>query len=180
MAIIPDGTKFLGVDSSLIDLREKKGTINNNKTEYYDIADIVNMHGNEVEYSVSGGTTGTQPVFDGDPLFTASYVKIGKLVNFQIQVDMDNITSFGTGQYYLTLPYKSKHSHMLRCGCLHDQSTGREYHISGHVNADSDQILLYTSDTQGNNLYDFPFTSTEPITLSELDNLHLSASYITV
>jgi hypothetical protein len=67
---------------------------------------------------------------------------------------------------------------MFRCGCLHDFSSGREYHISGHVYADSDVMELFTSDTQGNNLYDFAFTSTEPITLNAADNFHIAGNYI--
>lgn len=92
---------------------------------------------------------------------------------------MDNITDFGTGQYYMTLPYPAKYGYMFRQGCLHDNSEGREYHISGHVTAGSNQMLLYTSDTQGNTLYDFKFTSTEPITLKIEDSFHISGTYIT-
>ena len=92
----------------------------------------------EVVYEIEGGTAGTQPTFTGAPLFSGSYIKTGSLVHFQIQVDMDNITNFGTGQYYLTLPFESKYGYMFRCGCLHDFNTGREYHISGHVYPNSD------------------------------------------
>lgn len=133
----------------------------------------------EVSYTVEGGSGGTQPTFSGTPLFSGSYIQIGKLVHFQVQVDMDNITNFGTGQYYITLPKPPKYPYMFRCGCLHDENTGREYHISGHIGAGADKLYLYTSDTQGNNLYDFPFTSTEPITLNALDNFHIAGSYIT-
>ena len=45
MATIPNGTKFLGVDSSLVDLTEKKDSVNNKKTEYFDIADIAAVAG---------------------------------------------------------------------------------------------------------------------------------------
>lgn len=40
MATIPAGTKFLGVDSSLTDLTEKKGTRLDNKTEYFSLEDL--------------------------------------------------------------------------------------------------------------------------------------------
>jgi hypothetical protein len=40
MAQIPNKMRFLGVDSSLIDLVEKKDYINNEKTEYYSLDDI--------------------------------------------------------------------------------------------------------------------------------------------
>jgi len=151
--------------------------------EWYTMQDIIEtistVQGEEVSYTVNGGTSGTQPVFSGPPLFSGSYIKMGKLVHFQIQVDMDNITNFGTGQYFVTLPFKVAHGYMFRDGCLHDISTSREYHISGHAYTDSNIMELFTSDTQGNNLYDFPFTSTEPVILNVADNFHLSGTYIT-
>lgn len=129
-------------------------------------------------YQVGGGTTGTQPTFDGDPLFTAQYVRNGDLVHFEVQVDFDNITSFGTGQYYVTLPFPSAQSIMFRSGCLHEAYTGREYHISGHTNAGSDQVSLFTTDRVGNRVYDFPFEQGEPIMLTTFDNFHISGDYI--
>lgn len=41
MAQVPSGTRFLGVDPSLSDLTEKKGTKLDNKTEYFSIEDLV-------------------------------------------------------------------------------------------------------------------------------------------
>ena len=177
MATIPSGTRFIGISQDA-DLSERKSAIQNSLTEPYTIDDILSYQNTETSYTVEGGTSGTQPTFTGPPLFSASYVKNGSLVHFQIQVDMDNITNFGTGQYYLKLPFQSKYGYMFRNGCLHDISSDREYHISGHVYADSDVMELFTSDTQGNNLYDFPFTPTEPVTLNVADNFHISGEYI--
>jgi hypothetical protein len=134
--------------------------------------------GAETSFAVNGGTTGTQPTFTGNPLFSGSYVKNGPLVHFQVQVDMDNITSFGTGQYYIDLPFPAKHGYMFRDGCLHDVSTNREYHISGHVYAGQNQMLLFTTDVQGSRLNDFAFSQGEPVTLSSADNFHISGTYI--
>ena len=177
MAIIPFGTRFIGISQGA-DLSERKSAIQNSLTEPYTIDDILSYQNTETSYTVQGGTSGTQPTFTGPPLFTASYVRNGSLVHFQIQVDMDNITNFGTGQYYLKLPFQSKYGYMFRNGCLHDISSDREYHISGHVYANSDVMELFTSDTQGNNLYDFPFTPTEPVALNVADNFHISGEYI--
>jgi hypothetical protein len=134
--------------------------------------------GAETSFAVNGGTTGTQPTFTGNPLFSGSYVKNGPLVHFQVQVDMDNITSFGTGQYYIDLPFPAKHGYMFRDGCLHDVSANREYHISGHVYAGQNQMLLFTTDVQGSRLNDFAFSQGEPVTLSSADNFHISGTYI--
>ena len=134
--------------------------------------------GAETSFAVNGGTTGTQPTFAGNPLFSGSYVKNGPLIHFQIQVDMDNITNFGTGQYYVDLPFPAKYGYMFRDGCLHDVSTNTEYHISGHVYAGQNQMLLFTTDVQGSRLNDFAFSQGEPVTLSSADNFHISGTYI--
>lgn len=129
-------------------------------------------------YTVSGGTAGTQPTFTGDPLFTGQYVRVGDLVHFEIQVDFDNITSFGTGQYFVTLPFNSLRAMMLRGGCLHDDDLNRQYHISGHVDAGSTTIQLFTTDITGQTVFDYPFTSIEPVTLTTADNFHIAGDYI--
>jgi hypothetical protein len=132
----------------------------------------------EVAYTVTGGTTGTQPTFSGAPLFTGSYVKTGVLCHFRIDVDFDNITSFGTVQYYLKLPFPSKRNYQLSDGCLHDISTGREYPISGHVLANSDDLYLQSIDSQGNTAFNIDFTYNNPVTLATADNFHIAGTYI--
>jgi hypothetical protein len=136
--------------------------------------------GLETSFVVGGGTDGTQPTFTGDPLFTGSYIRtVGGLVHFQIQVDFDNITNFGTGQYYVTLPFPVKYGYTVRDGCLHDISTGSDYHISGHAYAGSSTLLLNTSVKVGGSVEDEPFTSANPITLNVADNFHIAGNYIT-
>lgn len=132
----------------------------------------------EVSYTVEGGTDGTQPTFTGAPLFTGSYIKTGTLVHFRVDVEFDNITSFGTGQYYLTLPFVSKHNYQFSNGCLHDISTGRNYPISGHVLAHSNSMVLESIDSQGNSAYLIDFTHNAPVTLSTADNFHIAGTYI--
>lgn len=135
--------------------------------------------GIETSFTVVGGSTGTQPTFSSDPLFTGNYVRMSSnLVHFEIQVDFDNITSFGTGQYYLDLPFPAKFAYQLTAGCLHDQDTGREYAISGHVAAGESRLYLQSTDTQGGAVFNIDFTSTAPVTLTTADNLHISGTYI--
>ena len=131
------------------------------------------------EFEVAGGSGGTAPTFDGDPLFSGSYVRMSSdLVHFEIQVDFDNILTFGTGQYYVDLPFPAKYAYKFREGCLHDISTGRDYEIGGHVNAGASRLFLSSSDAQGNTTYDVEFTSSSPITLATTDNFHISGTYI--
>jgi hypothetical protein len=132
----------------------------------------------DVAFTVLGGTTGTQPTFTGAPLFTGSYIKTGAMVHFTIDVDMDNITNFGTGQYYMELPFESKKNYQFAAGCLHDISTNTDYPIFGHVFAGSKQMLLKSIDSHANSAFNVPFTSTTPFTLATADNFHISGTYI--
>jgi hypothetical protein len=129
-------------------------------------------------YTVGVGTSGTQPTFTGDPLSTGQYVRVGDLVHFEVQVDFDNITSFGTGQYFVSIPFPCAEAIMVRGGCLHDANTGTQYHISGHAGKGTSTLQLFTTDRQGNRIYDFPFEQGEPITLTTADNFHISGDYI--
>jgi hypothetical protein len=129
----------------------------------------------EVSFTVNGGTLGTQPTFDGAPLFSGSYVKNGPQVHFQIQVDMDNILTFGTGQYFVELPFHAKYGYQFKNGCLHDISNGKQYAIGGHVYAGSNQVLLSYTDSNGR---DAEFDYNSPMTLTTVDNFHLSGDYI--
>jgi hypothetical protein len=133
----------------------------------------------DTAFTVQGGTLGTQPTFNGAPLFTGSYVKTGDQVHFRIDVDMDNITNFGSGQYYLNLPLPSKYNYQFAAGCLHDISTGRDYPVFGHVLAGESQMVMKSIDAQGNSAFNVPFTATSPFTLAVADNFHISGDYIT-
>jgi len=139
------------------------------------MADISPLSGQEASFTVSGGSLGTMPTFNGAPLFSGSYVKTGKLVHFQIQVDMDNITNFGTGQYYVDLPFDAKYAYQVREGCLHDASTDRQYAIGGHVAAGQSRLNLFFTDSNGQ---DQEFDHNSPITLAVADNFHVSGTYI--
>jgi hypothetical protein len=130
----------------------------------------------ETSFTVSGGTTGAQPTFNGSPLFSGTYVKTGSLVHFQIQVDMNNITNFGTGQYYVDLPFAAKYGYQFKEGCLHDISASNQYAIGGHVSAGASRLFLtYT----GSNGQDELFDHDSPVSLNVADNFHISGTYIT-
>lgn len=133
-------------------------------------------YGINVEYQPSGGTSGVQPTFSG-PAISGSFNRFGNMVHFSILVDFDNILTFGTGQYYLTLPYPARNAYQFRDGCLHDASAGTEYHISGHVFAESDILQLNSSDKVGSSIQDVDFTSTVPVTLTTADSFHISGTY---
>jgi hypothetical protein len=127
-------------------------------------------------WTIEGGTlNGSQPTFDGSPMFSGEWLLIGKLCHFSIDVDMDNITSFGSGQYYVKLPFASKQNYLMSDGCLHDISTGDEYAVLGHVQAGSDTLSLLTTTSNGKQN---PFNSGVPVNLNQQDNFHISGTYI--
>jgi hypothetical protein len=133
--------------------------------------------GIETSFIVAGGTTGDQPEFDGDPLFTGSYIRnYGGLVHFRIDVNMDNITDFGTGQYYVDLPFPAKYNYHFRDACLHDNSgTVRQYALSGHVYANQSRVTLWFTATSGQ---DEAFDYNSPALLTVADNFHIAGTYI--
>lgn len=128
----------------------------------------------DIDYQPLGGTDAIQPTFDGDPLITGSYVKFGPLCHFQIDVNFDNIIDFGTGQYYVTLPFASEHAFLLRDGCLHDFSGSDQYAMTGHCDPGSDVLRLYSVASNGR---DVPFTHNVPVTLDLADNFHIAGTY---
>jgi hypothetical protein len=140
------------------------------KLDYYNPSPVT-------PFTVLGGTTGTQPTFSGTPMFYGNYVQSGDLIYFDIQVDFDNILTFGTGQYYVELPFESRYPTQMRDGCVHDTSTGRQYSIGGHIDANSKQLLLNYIGTNGR---DEPFEHNQPFTLDTTDNFHISGMYIKI
>jgi hypothetical protein len=139
------------------------------------IGDLISAVPSETSFTVNGGTLGTQPTFDGAPLFSGTYVINGPMVHFQIQVDMDNITNFGTGQYVIDLPFPAKYGYQFKEGCLHDISSGKQYAIGGHVYAGQSQMGLTFTNSAGQ---DEDFDHNSPVALSTADNFHIAGTYI--
>lgn len=129
----------------------------------------------ETTYTVGGGSSGTQPQFNGAPLFSGSYVKTGPLVHFRVNVDMSNITHFGSGQYYVTIPFDAKYTTLLSDGHLHKESNGKDYTLQGHVLAGSNVLQLFYVGSDGQQ---DEFTQSSPIILTSIDVFHISGTYI--
>jgi hypothetical protein len=149
--------------------------IDNQETRISNIERNTTGNGVDTIYQPSGGTSSTQPVFPASAI-EGSYTRFGNLIHFAIKVTFTDITSFGTGQYYLTLPYPAIHPYDLRDGCLHDDSTSTQYQISGHVVAGSDELWLSAADKVGASIQDVAFTSTNPVTLTTADSFHIAGT----
>jgi hypothetical protein len=171
---------YISLSNDVLSLNNDVEQLNNTVTDLEEQVDTFPTLEEEY-YSVEGGTTGAgavQPTFSGAPLFAATYVEAGAVIHFRVNVEFTNITSFGSGQYYLTLPFASKYGVQFRDGCLHDISTGINYHISGHTFAGSNIMTLWTTDVQGGKVRDFAFAQGAPITLATADLFHISGQYI--
>lgn len=128
-------------------------------------------------WTLQGGTVSDpQPTFSSDPLFSGHYTVMGNLCNFHIQVDMDNITGFGTGQYYMTLPFNADHDTMIQGGVLHDASTGNSYAMIGEVAAASNVLYLYST-TSNAQLIKFSDSDNQPVKLDATDDFYISGTY---
>jgi hypothetical protein len=138
-----------------------------------DIAYYQNSSFAEVPYTVSGGALETQPTFNGAPLFAGSYTKTGNLVHFRVNVNMSNITNFGSGQYYVSIPFTSEYDVYVRNGQL-KHSSGDMYSVSGHATAGSNELRLYTTASNGKEV---AFTSSSPVGLNTTCDFHIFGSY---
>lgn len=123
---------------------------------------------------IQGGTIGgTQPTFTG-PVFTATYTRFGDMIHFSYSVDFTNISSFGTGQYFMSLPYEARRPATFSGGALYDDSGGTIYSIIGIVEAGSTQMKLYYLKSNGETE---PFEYNKPITLTVDDTFDISGVY---
>lgn len=132
--------------------------------------------GKQQAYNPEGGTlNGNQPTFSGNPKFYGIYTKVGDVISFSINVDFSNITNFGTGQYYMTIPFTAQHDLYFREGHLHDASSDKGYGISAHVEAGTNRLKLFYTASNGQ---DELFTSAHPVVLTTSDNFHIQGTYI--
>jgi hypothetical protein len=133
-----------------------------------------------VSYVLGGGTldyssvTAEQPTFNGDPQFYGTYVEIGDLIYFNIRVDMSNITFFGRGQYFVTLPFNTRYAYSTRAGRVIDETASHDYALNGFAPAGSN-VLMLTYDS-GSSQSEFDYNS--PITLSTSAEFYISGSFI--
>lgn len=142
----------------------------------FDVADApdVNLSPIPVAFTPTGGGTGV--TVSGDAFF-GRYTLVGNLCYFSYQVVMTNITNFGTGQYYMDLPFPALKPFLGRGGCLHDVSSGAQYHITGHTNEGVTRMDLYFSDKVSSGVQDVAFKQGFPITLTTADTFHIEGIY---
>lgn len=133
----------------------------------------VTGYGINVVYQPEGGTDGTQPTFSGPVLF-GSFNRFGNMVHFNVQVDFNNITSFGTGQYYITLPFPARVRYTFANAHLLDQSGNETYNLVGECAQNSTMVKLFYIGSNGRMQ---PFNFNSPVNLTIDDYFDISGTY---
>ena len=129
--------------------------------------------GIEVSYTTNFSVvSGTEPVGESS---VASYLENGALVYLIINVDLTNVSNFGSGQYTITLPYPSKYDMILASGHIHSANKDDDYGIHAMLTAGSSIVRLVYTASSGK---DEKFTADRPKTLTVNDFFHISGTYI--
>lgn len=117
--------------------------------------------------------TGTGLAYTGTPA-VGSYVKIGNLVTFHIQVTLTNVSNFGTGQYFITLPFAPIGDYAFRDGGLH--VAGNHYTVMADAEAGTTSMDLWYVAGTGQ---DMPMNHNSPHTLTTTSKFYINGTYIT-
>ena len=120
--------------------------------------------------------SGTGLTFTGTPA-TGFYIKIGNLIQVQMDVLCTTVTNFGSGQYSLTLPFPSKFHTDVYGGSVHDLvNQGIDhYSLKGHLTPGSINMTIWDMASAAQ---DEPMDFNSPFNLSQADRFHMSFSYI--
>ena len=115
-----------------------------NGTAWIEIADD-NLGTPRLSYTPTWSGTGL--AFTGTPA-TGTYIRVGKMVFYNLQVNCATVTNFGTGQYRLTLPTGlAPQTSFQHLGGLH--KGGDHYTLLADLGASSTSITLYHPTANG-------------------------------
>lgn len=133
------GTPFEAVAGSRIYAADWNGTVR----------DGFEAFGAWTSYTPTWGSTGTAPAIGNGSLIGA-YTQIQKTVFFRVGVTFGSSTTFGTGNYTLTLPVAPSSSSPYWSWVGYGLNGGTAYRLSLDVNGGSSTAVLnYQSATTG-------------------------------
>ena len=144
------------------------------------------MLGRIVSWSPAFHATGL--TYTGNPTSTSRYVKNGHTVTFWIEIDLDTVTNFGTGQLKTELPFMPAPGTMnhFPAWFLVDPSSNPD--IAGHVVCQADHLLgtkeldlhWYQAATAvPKPVMETLLTGTSPVTLTTATTIYINGTYIT-
>jgi hypothetical protein len=165
---------------------------NNQIATIGDITTAVGVGGNgEVtrwspNFQATGLTfTGTDSTY---PTYNSHFVKNGRMVSFWIQIDLNTVTNFGTGQYITALPYAPLAGTMNHFQAWANVDPLVNPDIAGHVVLQADHLanttaldLHYLKQAGGANspLMEAMFTQDAPAELTTSSKIYINGTYIT-
>jgi hypothetical protein len=178
-------------------------TVNSNRTSGYapedkivatlgDITTAVGVGGNGEVTRWSPNFEATGLAFTGTgatyPTYNSYYVKNGRMVSFNIEVDLSTVTNFGTGQYKLQLPFTPQFGFNHFSGWAWADPNVSPDIGTGHtiINADTAGVtdvldLHYLKSAGGANapIREGLFLQGAPVTLTTISKIYINGTYIT-
>lgn len=143
--------------------------------KYWDGTNWVEIADNSLGTSLLSWTptwSGTGLAYTGTPA-SGRYMKIGKLIHFQITVVCTTVTNFGTGGYSITLPTGlAPNYRFLVNGAIRKGSA--DWNIEGFLTAGSTTITLGHPTANGGTDI---FSHNKPTTLTTADVWYISGQY---
>lgn len=138
----------------------------NSERNWYREDDIATQIYSSGTYEADFNTVNNDVTYTQSPV-TSSYIRVGKMIFVTILVDFSKVTSVGTGQYYVTLPFQATRHSGITTGMLHENNTARHL-LEGVVEKDSYRMLLYWISNQSELK---EFTHTQPHNAINNDDL---------
>jgi hypothetical protein len=135
--------------------------------------------------------TATGLVFTGSgstyPTYNSYYVKAGQMVTFWIAVDLSTVTNFGTGQYFLELPFMPLAGTMNHFSGWCNVDPTQNPDNAGHAILNIDHLagtqtldLHYLKQSGGANspIMEAIFKQGTPVTLTTSSKIYVNGTYI--
>jgi hypothetical protein len=122
------------------------------------------------------------------PTYNSYYAKNGQVVSFWIQIDLDTVTNFGTGQYITELPFMPINGSMNHFAgwVLVDPTQNPD--LAGHVVLNADHLtntkdldLHYLKQAGGSKtaIMEAMFSQTNPVTMTTATTIYINGTYLT-
>lgn len=140
-----------------------------NGTSWIEIADD-NLSTPRISYTPTWSGTGL--AFTGTPA-TGTYIRVGKMIFYNIQVACTTVTNFGTGQYSITLPAGlAPATSFQHLGGLHKNTD--HYTLLADLGAASTSITLYHPAANGSQDI---FSYNKPTVMTTAVTWYISGTY---
>lgn len=111
----------------------------------------------------------------GDGTIVGAYRQVGKTVDFFVKITAGSSTTFGSGQYTISLPVTAAKTEQTFAGVFFDSSASARYAVRAISNLTTSVSTWLDPTTAGNNLRSL--NATAPVTLATGDIIVVSGTY---